>query len=674
VQKHIVRKHKNYREQWSETHYRQPSNPPRSLKSLSLNQYKNRSFRLLGLATLMPLARIQSCVAHSRSSALVSQSTLPSCDLSRIMADDALNATEFEPKKGWFYAHRHRCGTFLLEPQFSSFVKGQAPEGAFKIAADYDQDRCWLFKELIDTVNQIPACSRLSKGVDIDDKLLDEPLQEVRAHSLNTEKLSAGFSAHQASCAQHIFQVMEQCEQEIKATAKRQHQEQQEFEQQARQLKKQARFREIFFYAICGVGGMISQMAEVTPFFYLSDLGFDYSGMGQSTGGYDQMPNTIALVESVLTPTFQALLGNSLGARLLMMAVGKEHAHATVDETFRITRNGAVLIAALLVLYQLSSLVKAKNSVGSSHNQNEQDRFLKAMRLRRQVNGLLIRNFSALAGWLLFSKGQQGKSETVEIVLLAHLAHAFSRPLLTVLMQKGHRQLHARAKRLNDAQIRHDRLAQEEERAARDQLRQQNLDVRQQLGLQGQRPQLAGQFNAHEPLALLDSSRITPSAPLEPIIPLDYTLHPRGQGLARWMNRRRNKPKRDPYLTFPTPPEQLKDLSQKIAYLEQRYRSVGKVGLEDLLDPAHYALFVCPITLSVMTDPVSLPAGTANYTFERSAVSEWLQKNKSHPIVQNTPLPANTALVAEPRIKAAIEAWIDEKMTESDWIEGRPSL
>jgi hypothetical protein len=62
--------------------------------------------------------------------------------------------------------------------------------------------------------------------------------------------------------------------------------------------------------------------------------------------------------------------------------------------------------------------------------------------------------------------------------------------------------------------------------------------------------------------------------------------------------------------------------------------------------------FICPITMSVMNDPVILPSG---HSYEREAIEQWVQAHQTDPLTMN----AVTLEEVRPNraLKTAIERW-----------------
>ena len=65
--------------------------------------------------------------------------------------------------------------------------------------------------------------------------------------------------------------------------------------------------------------------------------------------------------------------------------------------------------------------------------------------------------------------------------------------------------------------------------------------------------------------------------------------------------------------------------------------------------------FYCPITGIVMTDPVIFPDG---YTYERSAIEEWLKKHNNSPYTRQT-MQANQG-IPNRALKTQIEEMSDK--------------
>ena len=86
--------------------------------------------------------------------------------------------------------------------------------------------------------------------------------------------------------------------------------------------------------------------------------------------------------------------------------------------------------------------------------------------------------------------------------------------------------------------------------------------------------------------------------------------------------------------------------------------------LEDENIPENY---FCPLTMSIMTDPVYLPNDVTKKVFERSSITRWLsEKSATHPS-RTGPHPFNpnarfsaTDLLPENNLKKAIDAFVEQ--------------
>ncbi|GIL76913.1 hypothetical protein Vretimale_8622 [Volvox reticuliferus] len=74
---------------------------------------------------------------------------------------------------------------------------------------------------------------------------------------------------------------------------------------------------------------------------------------------------------------------------------------------------------------------------------------------------------------------------------------------------------------------------------------------------------------------------------------------------------------------------------------------------DDRKGPQPDPMFLCPITQDVMTDPV---IATDGYTYERSAIMQWL-KNKTISPMTNAPMPGGTTLIPNHALRSSILQW-----------------
>ena len=85
----------------------------------------------------------------------------------------------------------------------------------------------------------------------------------------------------------------------------------------------------------------------------------------------------------------------------------------------------------------------------------------------------------------------------------------------------------------------------------------------------------------------------------------------------------------------------------------------GERGSSRAADPSEASeageVFVCPITAEVMTDPVSTMDG---FTYERTAISEWLHTNDTSPSTGATL--ESKALVPNCSLRSMIRSFAEE--------------
>ncbi|GFR50793.1 hypothetical protein Agub_g13058 [Astrephomene gubernaculifera] len=81
--------------------------------------------------------------------------------------------------------------------------------------------------------------------------------------------------------------------------------------------------------------------------------------------------------------------------------------------------------------------------------------------------------------------------------------------------------------------------------------------------------------------------------------------------------------------------------------------TVGGGGDRSFDDLEPDSLFLCPITLEVMEDPV---IATDGYTYERSAITEWLAQHNTSPQT-NEAMPDNAMLIPNHCLRSAIMEW-----------------
>lgn len=73
--------------------------------------------------------------------------------------------------------------------------------------------------------------------------------------------------------------------------------------------------------------------------------------------------------------------------------------------------------------------------------------------------------------------------------------------------------------------------------------------------------------------------------------------------------------------------------------------------------------YVCPISLSMMTDPVYILDDTTNYRFERSSITLWLSRNGTHPFTR-APIKVDS-LVSDTALKQEINQFVGAVKTAS---------
>jgi|GEM_PF-4450813 len=109
-----------------------------------------------------------------------------------------------------------------------------------------------------------------------------------------------------------------------------------------------------------------------------------------------------------------------------------------------------------------------------------------------------------------------------------------------------------------------------------------------------------------------------------------------------------------------TPVERIHEKIKKLAELVQ---PLGK-DVEDLVPQYLKNIFICSMTLQLISDPVALPARNTEFIYDSAALQEWLSSEHRHPTIMNSPVPANIQPAAYNCLQAAIEDWLDYKIAK----------
>lgn len=141
-----------------------------------------------------------------------------------------------------------------------------------------------------------------------------------------------------------------------------------------------------------------------------------------------------------------------------------------------------------------------------------------------------------------------------------------------------------------------------------------------------------------------------------------YRLDRDNQTQTPMQNQNQTRPLNTRNLQMPLPnPRSSTAIQEKINRLTQLRSTLDQATIEDLLPEYCNDLYMCPLSLELVRDPVVLPTDTNIFHYEKSFARHWINTSNKHPHVRNFILP-NKRLISDSELQAAVNTWLDDEI------------